>query len=122
MVTVEHPAAYTDGSPRFEQVFVADAAVRGKTPEQVRQAVKDAVEDDPIGQLVGAAIAQPTQTKAVYEERCIALFETWRRWQLTRLEAQTRAMAPGVITALTNRENIAWGEYAAGLNAWRGAP
>ena len=121
-VTVEVPSAYTDGTSRFDKVFVPRDAVTGKTPEQVRQAVKDAVDDDPLAPLLGATVTTPTQTKPVFEDRMVAQYERWRRWQQTRVEAQSRALAAGVITALTNQENAAWSDYATAINSWRLAP
>jgi|GEM_PF-6777848 len=121
-VTIEVPNAYTNGESRFDQVFVPQDAVTGKTPEQVRQAVKDAVDDDPLAPLLGATVTTPTQTKDIYEDRMVAQYERWRRWQQTRVEAQSRALAAGVITALTNQENAAWSDYATAINAWRLAP
>lgn len=122
MLTVEHTGAFTDGTSRFEQVFVADAVVTNKTPEQVRQAVKDAIDNDPIGQLLGTNVTTPTQTKPVREERMVRQYERWRRWQQTRVEAQARALSATIITALTAQEDAAWGDYATAIQAWRTAP
>ena len=53
--------------------------------------------------------------------RARALYETWQAWKNTRLEAQARAMSAGIITALTNRENAAWTDYAQALLEWNSA-
>lgn len=45
----------------------------------------------------------------------------WQRWKNTRIEAQARGLAALIITALTNRENAAWSDYAAAVNEWRQA-
>ena len=115
------PGAYSDGSDRIDRVFVADADVRGKTPEQVAQAIHGAATNDPIGPILGQPVAAPTQTKPVIEDRMIALYETWRRWQLTRVEAAARALSGPIITTLTAKENAAWADYLAALLLWRAA-
>lgn len=48
-------------------------------------------------------------------------YEAWLRWKTTRLEATTRLAPAVLITALTARENAAWTDYLAALQAWRGA-
>ncbi len=129
MVKVEIPGAYTDGTSRFDQVFVPDAAVRGKTPEQVRQAVKDVIDDDPLGQLLGATVTQPSQTKPVWEERARVTVDDWQDWQW-RLDhvadypgyaLMTTAQQTGVRTAITNRRDAAASRDWDVLTAWRAA-
>jgi hypothetical protein len=121
MITVEVPAAYTNGASRFDRVFVAAAAVRGKSPDQVRQAVLDAAMEDPIGGVIGE-VAPPAETRETLEERMIARYETWQRWRNTRVEAEARGVAAPVVTALSGRENAAWNAYSALLLAWWNAP
>ncbi len=120
-VTIEHENAYTNGSSRFEKVHVSDAAVRGKSRDQVRQAIKDAADADPIADIIGEDVAAPTPTKPILEERMVAQYERWQRWKNTRLEAQARGLAGAVVTAVTNVENDAWGDYVAAVQAWRQA-
>jgi hypothetical protein len=122
IVTIEVTNAYTDGSSRFERVFVADDAVRGKSLDEVRQAVKDAVDDDPIAGILGETVSAPTQTKAILWQRAKALYADWQMAKTTRIEAQARSMAAGVITALQNAEDARWTAYTTTLNSWRLAP
>ena len=121
-VTIEHPNAYTDGTSRTERVTIPYAKLEGKTPDQVRQAIKDAVDDDPIRDILGEDVAAPAQTKAILEDRMEALFADWQRWKLTRGEAQARTLPPAAITALTNREDAAWARYVQSIQQWRTAP
>lgn len=120
LVTIEVEAAYTDGRSRFDEVFVADGAVRGKTPAQKLQAVYDALADD-LADVRGTAVAAPAATRDIIEDRMVALYEDWQRWKTTRIEAQTRSLGAGVITALTNREDAAWAKYVLSIQAWRNA-
>lgn len=121
-VTIEVPNAYTDGTSRFDRIFLADADIRGKTLNEVRQAVKDAVDDDPLQAVIGEAVTTPTQTKAILWERAKAAYADWQMAKATRIEAQARSMAAAVITALTNAENALWTDYTTTLNQWRLAP
>ena len=121
-VTIEHPNAYTDGTSRTERVTIPYAKLEGKTPDQVRQAIKDAVDDDPLGPVIGEAVAAPTPTKAILWDRAKAAYADWQMAKTTRVEAQARSMAAAVITALTNAENALWTDYATTLNQWRLAP
>lgn len=122
-VTIEVENAYTDGGSRFDRVFVADKDVRGRTAEERRQAIRDALDDDPLAGIAGEdADSAPTQTKAILERRMEALYADWQRWKTTRVEAQARSLAQAVITALTNREDAAWTRYVAAIQAWRQAP
>lgn len=121
-ITVEVPNAYTDGSSRLDRVYLRDQDVRGKGPEQVAQAIQDALDDDPLAQLVGQPVAALVQTRAVLEDRMVALYEAWQRWQRTRAEAQARGLPLAVVTALTAREAAAWAAYVDAISGWRTAP
>lgn len=120
LVTIEVEAAYTDGRSRFDEVFVADSAVRGKSSAQKLQAVYDALSDD-MADVRGTAVSAPAATKDIIEDRMVALYEDWQRWKATRAEAQARSLAAGVITALTNREDAAWAKYVQSIQVWRNA-
>lgn len=122
MVAVEITDAYTDGSSRIDRVFVAREDLRGRTLEERRQAIMDALDDDPLAGIAGVEASAPTQTKAIFERRMDELFADWQRWKTTRLEAKARSLPAGVVTALTNREDAAWAAYAAAILQWRGAP
>lgn len=122
IVEVEVTAAYTDGSSRIDRVFVATSELRGKTPEQKRQAILDALDDDPMDGVAGVEVSAPTVTKPILEDRMTGLYADWLRWKTTRTEAQARSLAAAVITALTNREDAAWAAYLASIQAWRTAP
>ena len=122
-VTIEAEDAYTDGSSRFDRVFVPIEDLRGKTAEERRQAIRDALDDDPLAGIAGEdADSSPTQTKAILERRMEALFADWPRRKTTRTEAQARSVAAAAITALTNREDAAWARYVVAIQAWRAAP
>lgn len=121
-VTIEVPNAYTSGESRFDRIFVSDAAVRGKTADQVRQAVKDALDDDPLAAVLGETVAAPTPTKAIYEDRMTTLYADWQRWKLTHAEAVARGVSAAVITKLLNRTNAAWSVYVDAIVAWGTAP
>jgi hypothetical protein len=120
-VTVEVTDAYTDGSSRFDTVYLTRDEVRGKSSHERRQAVFDALNDDPLEGIHDALVTQPAQTKDILEARAVALYDTWLRWKTTRVEAESRGVAAGVITSLTNRENATWDNYAEALLAWRAA-
>lgn len=120
LLEIEVTQAYTDGRSRFDEVFVADGAVRGKTPAQKLQAVYDALSDD-LADVRGTAVSAPAATKDIIEDRMVALYEDWQRWKATRAEAQARSLAAGVITALTNREDAAWAKYVQSIQVWRNA-
>lgn len=122
MVAIEVTGAYTDGSSRFDRVFVAREDLRGRTPEERRQSILDALDDDPLAGIAGQEVVAPTETKAILERRMESLFAVWRRWKETRLEAQARSLPAGVVTALTNREDAAWAAYAAAILQWRSTP
>lgn len=121
-VTIEVTNAYTDGTSRYDRVFVSRDELRGKTADERRQAILDALNDDPLEGISGETVAAPTQTKAILEARMVALYADWQRWKTTRVEAQDRENAAAVVTALTNRENAAWTRYVAAIQEWRSAP
>ena len=120
MVTLEIPGAYTDGSSRFEKVFVPFEAVRGKTPAQKRQALFDAIADE-LGGFVGAEVSEPPATKEILEDRMTAKYEEWQRWKTTRVEAQARSLPGNQVNALANKEDAVWAAYVALIQAWRAA-
>lgn len=120
-VRVETLGAFTDGLPRLDDIHVPREALQGRTREERIAAIKDAVADRQRDLRNVDLDAPLTETKAVWERRAERAYAVWQRWQLTRIEAQARAMSAPVITALTNRENDAWSEYATILNAWRNA-
>ena len=119
LVSIEITEAYTDGRSRLEEVFIADAAVRGKTPAEKLQALFEAI-GDPIAEVSGEDVAEPAVSKDIVESRMVPLYETWQRWKATRLEAEARGMPAAVQQALTTRENLAWAAYVAAIVAWRG--
>ena len=121
-VEVESTGAYTDGRSRFDRVYLTAAELRGKTPEQKRQAILDALDDDPLAGVAGVEVSAPTLTKAILEDRMETLYADWQRWKTTRVEAQARSLAAAVVTALTNREDAAWTKYLQAIQAWRAAP
>lgn len=122
IVTIEVTNAYTNGESRFDRVFVERSAMVGKAKAQRRQAVFEALDDDPVGDIAGEAVVEPTATKEIFEARSIAKYEAWQRWKTTRVEAQARSAPAPVVTALQNREDAVWAEYLALLQAWRAAP
>lgn len=119
-LTVEVENAYRNGKSRFDKVFVADAAVRGKTPTQVLQAVVDAMED-PLEGITGREATAPATSKDILEERMKERYETWLRWKTTRDEAVARN-EPGIQNGLTNKMNQAWARYVEIIQLWRAAP
>lgn len=119
---VERTEAFSDGSSRFERVFLERGEVVGKTPSQKVQAILDALDDNPLDGIAGLdASVPPAVTKAIVEDRMVAEYEDWQRWKTTRVEAQARSLAAAVITALTNREDAAWAKYVQSIQAWRNA-
>jgi len=122
-VEVEVTNAYTDGASRFDRVFVTLSEMRGKTPEQRRQAIVDALDVDPLADGVkDAAASAPAVTRDILEDRMEGLYADWQRWKNTRQEAQSRALPAGAVTALTNREDAAWAKYLTAIQEWRSAP
>lgn len=65
------------------------------------------------------ADVQPLKVRL--EEEMAERYGDWLRWKTTRVEAQARGVAAVVITALTNRENAAWAQYATAIQEWRTA-
>lgn len=120
-IAVEVTNAYTDGSSRFDTVYVSRDDLRGRTPEERRQAIIDALDDDPLTGIADQPATAPTVTKAI-ETRMVAVYEDWQRWKNTRQEAQSRALPAAAVNALTNREDAAWGRYVTAIQAWRTAP
>lgn len=119
MVTVEVPGAFTDGTSRLDKVFVADAAVRGKTQAQQLHAIQQAVDVDPLAAVVGADVTAPAETREMLEDRMEALYADWQRWKATHAEATSRGLAANVVTALLNRTNAAWAAYVSAIQSWR---
>lgn len=62
---------------------------------------------------------QPAKVRL--EQEMVDRYEDWQRWKNTRIEAQARGLAALIITALTNRENASWSDYASAVNEWRQA-
>jgi len=118
MFKIEVPNAYTDGSSRYDSVFVSAAELKGKSPDQAQQAILDAMEvPDVRGELTA-----PAATKEILEDRMEARYEVWQRWKATKAEAVARSLPAAVVTALTNRENAAWAAYLDVIQQWRAAP
>lgn len=61
--------------------------------------------------------AQPVRVR--FERELEDRYGDWQRWKNTRLEAQARGLSAAVVTALTNRENAAWGDYTNAIQEWR---
>lgn len=120
-IEVEVPQAYTNGDSRFDRVFVARDELRGRTPEERRQAILDALDDDPLAGIAGQEVVAPPETKAIFERRMESLYADWQRWKNTRIEAAARSLPAGAVAATTNREDAAWAAYAAALLRWRAA-
>ena len=121
-LTIEVPNAYTTGESRFDRIFVPDNDVRGKTPDRVRQAIKDALDDDPVGPVLGEAVATPTQSKDLLEDRMVERYDRWLRWKNTHAEAVARSIGAAKVTTLKNRMDATWAMYLGALNDWLAAP
>lgn len=122
LVTVEYPNAYTNGESRFDRVFVDDAAVRGKSNSQVLQAVKDAIDSDPLGGVIGQGINNQPATKDLLEDRMVERYEKWQRWKNTHAEAVARSLGAAKVNAFKNRMDARWAAYLDALNDWIAAP
>ena len=121
-VTVEIPNRYTrpqlGSTSAFEQVFIPEEWVLGRTAEELREAIKERL-TNPFEDIDGATVLDPVpETKAILRQRMDKRYANWLQLRTTREEAQNRSMPAGVITALTNAENDAWTAYAAAVNAW----
>lgn len=121
-IVVEVTNAYTDGASRFDRVYLTRDELRGRTEAERRQAILDALDDDPLEGVRDQPATAPTVTKEILETRMESLYADWQRWKTTRVEAQARSLAAAVITALTNRENNAWDAYVSTIQQWRSAP
>ena len=112
----------SDGSDLVEtvtthyQVAVIDSLGR----DQMLEFDHNPTDQEVIAAVPPAPALVPT-SKAAIEDYARDQYETWQRWKNTKAEAVTRALPAAVVTALTNRENAAWGDYVATLNAWRTA-
>jgi len=118
-VNLEIPNAYTDGTSRFERVFVARDDVPGNTADELLDAAHDALTNDPAAQAIGQDVTGATATKAVWEARLTKLYTRWQQWKAIRVEAQARSLPAAAVTALTNRENAAWSALLDALTEWR---
>jgi hypothetical protein len=80
---------------------------------------------DPTDQQVLDRLPKPRRlvptVKADIEEYVDELYQAWLRWDTTAKEAALRALPSQVLTALNNRTDQAWADYATALNAWRQA-
>ena len=120
---VEFEAAYTDGSSRFERVFLARDDVHGNPAEAIRRAVRDAIDEDAgFAALQDADLDTIPVTKATLERQMVALFEEWQRWKATTDEAAARGEPLPVRIALASRTDAAWARYRTSIQAWRVAP
>ena len=120
---VEFEAAYTDGSSRFERVFLSREDVHAASPEAIRRAVRDAIDEDAGFRFLQAADLDTIPvTKATLERQMVALFDEWQRWKATTDEAAARGEPLPVRDALANRTDAAWARYRSSIQAWRVAP
>jgi hypothetical protein len=60
-------------------------------------------------------------SKAELEIALTVPYTVWRMWADALAEATKRSMAAAVITALTNKTNAAWTDFAAAVDRWRNA-
>jgi len=123
-VRIEIPDAYTDGTSRYEEVSISAQEARGKTQDQLRELVRQHVEDDSsaMATLGGINLATPVpDRKDALELNMRRQYEEWQQWKNTRLEAQARALGAAVISALTTRENKEWTDYVTAIQRWRAA-
>lgn len=119
-VVKEFVGRMSDGSDRVEVTrWLVDVVDDAGQTQSLR------FESEPTDAEVWAATAArphlAATTKAQWETYLEDLYSDWLRWRTTRVEAQARTMAALVITALTNRENMAWTAYTQGIQAWRAA-
>jgi hypothetical protein len=125
-ITVVDPEMYVRGDGSFEAgeraIEVAHADLRGRGRDEVLDVLAEAMEEDPVGQVLGDDVVRPALTRALAERSLEAPYARWRRWQATRQEAQARGMAAGVLTALQQAEDAAWGAYVQAIQRWRAAP
>ena len=99
MVDVEVPNAYTDGTSRFERVFVSRDSAPGGTAAEVLDAINDAMTNDPAAQAIGQDVTAAQATKAVWEARITSRFDRWQMWKTIRVEAQARSLPAAAVTA-----------------------
>ena len=118
MVDLEIPGAFTDGTSRFERVFVSRDDVPGNTADELLDAAHDALTNDPAAQAIGQDVTNATATKTVWEARITKLYARWQMWKAIRVEAQARSLPAAAVTALTNRENAAWTALLDALTEW----
>ena len=121
LIDIEVQNAFTDGTSRFERVFVSRDDVPGNTADELLDAAHDALTNDPAAQAIGQDVTAAQATKAVWEARITKLFARWQMWKTIRVEAQARSLPAAAVTALTNRENAAWTALLDALTAWRAA-
>jgi hypothetical protein len=68
-----------------------------------------------------AFVPRPARKLDVERARLEPLYRDWQRWKITHAEAVARAAAAAVLTALLNKTNEAWSDYASAINDWRNA-
>ncbi len=114
---------FSDGSDR--QVIEQPVwSVEVVSDDGVQHTVR--FDHDPTDQEVISALGTgrdlvPT-TKGDLERYMRGTYDDWARWKATRIEAQARSLPGPVVSALETREDAAWTDYAAAINAWRTAP
>lgn len=123
LLKVEVPDAFTDGSSRFDDVFVPSEDADGRTPEEVMDAVNTAATSSPFDTLIGKTIRVPTQTRAVYEARLEKQRRVLAMWRAFEEEAVAQGEPdPGaLLTALRARRAAVWADIKATLVKWRTA-
>lgn len=129
-VTVRVPNAFSDGTAREDDYFVANETLRGKTPEQMRRAVREVVLGYPtIKEALGVGsggIPDPTDTRADIEEQAAANMQVWRDmdWRIAHIADYPGLTTPqrnALLTALTNRRDAAIARDLALMVRWRTA-
>lgn len=112
----------SDGSDRVVEAVTEWVAVVADAVGNIHELAfdHDPADDEMLARLPRARLLEGS-TKAALEDVMRERFGDWKRWKETRVEAQARGEGAGVITALTNAEDSAWGSYRSAIIAWRAA-
>jgi len=77
------------------------------------------VQWDSVGLTMVARVAPKVEHESTGIPRA---YEFWQMWKAVHAEAIVRAASAQVLTALSNKEDAAWGALLAEIQAWRTAP
>lgn len=106
-VSIEIPNAYADGTSRIETYTLTHADVIDKTPEQIRQRIRDVIAGKSLAEEatlanVEAPLPAPVDTRSKLEALARENVLNWRDWQWRIDHIDDYGLAAGQRTVLLN--------------------